>query len=410
MTYMVAGIDVHKKVLMVGVADAAQQELEFEYGRFGTTTSELERLVAWLQARHVQEVVMESTAQYWKPVWLALEPHFRPQLAQARSNRAPKGRKSDFRDTQRLVRRFLCGELILSFVPDAEQRQMRLLTRRRVQLTRDKVRLQSQLECLLEEARLKLSSVLSDLLGASGRRILAALADGESDPKKLAALGDERLQCTAEQLQDAVTGCVNPLHCQLLRMYLDQFALLEQQIERLTVLAAERMRPHQQAVARLAEVPGIRVIAAQQIVAEVGPRAVAFPTGGQLSSWVGSCPGREESAGENRSGHCPKGNKYLRRVLCQAAQAAVKTNNSRFQALFRRLLPRLGYAKAIWAVVRHMTVVIWKILHEGVRYEERGAATSPQAAKRRAQRMVQQLRKLGYAVELKPVANPSPAV
>ncbi len=402
MTYMVAGIDVHKKVLMVGVADAAQQELEFEYGRFGTATSELERLVAWLQARQVQEVVMESTAQYWKPVWLALEPHFRPHLAQARSNRAPQGRKSDFRDTQRLLRRFLCGELILSFVPEAEQRQMRLLTRRRVQLSRDKVRLQSQLECLLEEMRLKLSSVLSDLLGASGRRILAALADGESDPKKLAALGDERLQCTAEQLQDAATGCVGPLHCQLLRMYLDQLALLEQQIERLTVLAAERMRPHQQAVARLAEVPGIRVIAAQQIVAEVGPRAAAFPTGGQLSSWIGSCPGRQESAGENRSSHCPKGNKYLRRVLCQAAQAAVKTNNSRFQALFRRLLPRLGYAKAIWAVVRHMTVVIWKILHQGVRYEERGAATSPQAAKRRAQRMVQQLRKLGYIVEIKP--------
>lgn len=410
MSYMVAGIDVHKKVLTVGVADAAQPELEFEYRHCGTSSSELEQLAAWLEARHVQEAVMESTAQYWKPVWLALEPHFRLQLAQARSNRAPKGRKSDFRDTERLVRRFLCGELILSFVPDAEQRQMRLLTRRRVQLIRDKVRLQSQLECLLEEMRLKLSSVISDLLGASGRRILAAVAEGESDPQKLAALGDDRLQCTTEQLQDAVTGHVSSLHRQLLRMYLEQLALLEQQIERLTVLAAENLRPYQEAVARLAEVPGIRVIAAQQIVAEVGPHAAAFPSGGQLSSWVGSCPGQEQSAGENRSSHCPKGNKYLRRVLCQAAQAAVKTNNSRFQALFRRLLPRLGYAKAIWAVVRHMTVVIWKILHQGVRYEERGAATSPQAAKRRAQRMVQQLRKLGYAVELKPVANPSPAV
>jgi len=410
MTCIVAGIDVHKRVLMVAVADAGEQELEFECRRFGTTTRELEQLVAWLKARQVQQVVMESTAQYWKPVWLALEPHFRLELAQAHSNRAPKGRKSDFRDTQRLVRRFLCGELILSFVPEAEQRQMRLLTRRRVQLTRDKVRLQNQLECLLEETRLKLSSVGSDLLGASGKRILAALAKGERDPKKLAALGDDRLQCTDEQLQEALTGFVSPIHRQLLGMYLEQLALLEEQIDQLTLLAAEAMRPHQQAIARLAEVPGIRVIAAQQIVAEVGPQAAAFPTPAQLSSWAGSCPGREESAGDNRSGRCPKGNPYLRRVLCQAAQAAVKTKNSRFQALFRRLLPRLGYAKAIWAVVRHMTVVLWKILHEGVRYQERGDVTTPQAAKRRAQRMVRQLRRLGYDVQITPlVANPSPA-
>jgi transposase len=409
MSYIVAGIDVHKKMLMVAVADAAQMELEFDCRRFGTTASELEQLAAWLGARGVQEVVMESTAQYWKPVWFALEPHCRLQLAQAHSNRAPRGRKTDFRDTQRLVRRLIAGELILSFVPEAEQRQMRTLTRRRVQLTRDKVRLQSQLEGLLEEARIKLSSVISDLLGASGRRILSALAAGQSDPAQLAALGDDRLKCTSAQLQDAVNGDLSPIHRQLLGLYLEQFAFLDRHLETLTILAAEALRPHQEAIARLAEMPGIRVIAAQQIVAEVGPRAATFPTPGQFSSWVGACPGREESAGENRSGRCPKGNRYLRRVLCQAAQAAVKTKNSRFQALFHRLLPRLGYAKAIWAVVRHMTEVIWKILHDGARYQERGAATTPQAAKRRAHRMVQQLRKLGYAVQLTPLTTPSPS-
>jgi transposase len=410
MSYMVAGIDVHKKVLMVAVADAAQQELEFDCRRFGTTASELEQLAAWLAARGVQEAVMESTAQYWKPVWFSLEAQCRLQLAQAHSNRAPQGRKTDFRDTQRLVRRLIAGELILSFVPEAEQRQMRTLTRRRVQLTRDKVRLQSQLECLLEEARIKLSSVISDLLGASGRRILSALAAGEKDPAQLAALGDDRLKCTSEQLQDAVTGDLSPIHRQLLGLYLEQFAFLDRHLEALTILAAETMRPHQEAIARLAEMPGIRVIAAQQIVAEVGPSAATFPTPGQFSSWIGACPGREESAGENRSGRCPKGNRYLRRVLCQAAQAAVKTKNSRFQALFHRLVPRLGYAKAIWAVVRHMAELIWKILHDGARYQERGLATTPQAAKRRAQRMVQQLRKLGYAVQLTPLTIPSPGV
>lgn len=403
MNYRVAGIDVHKKMLLVAMAvvDGGQKGLEFACKRFGTMAGELERLRRWLSEQGVQEVVMESTAQYWRPVWLALETHFQLQLAQAHSNRAPRGRKSDFRDSQRLVRRLIAGELILSFVPDAEQRQMRMLTRRRVQLSRDKVRLQSQLEGLLEEAGIKLSSVITDLLGASGRRILAALAAGESNPKVLATLGDDRLKCTRPQLEDALTGRVQPMHGQLLRLYLEQFALLDRQLETLTHLAAETMRPYHEALARLAEIPGIRVIAAQQILAEVGPRAAAFPSAAQFSSWTGASPGQEESAGQNHNERCPKGNRYLRRVLCQAAQAAVKTKNCRFQALFHRLLPRLGYAKAIWAVVRHMTVVIWKILHHGVRYEERGAPTNPKAAKRRAQRMLQQLRALGYLIEIK---------
>jgi len=362
MSYIVAGIDVHKKVLMVAVADAGQMAPEFDCRRFGTTACELNHLLAWLQERGVAEVVMESTAQYWKPVWLALEPHFDLRLAQALSNRGPRGRKTDFKDTQRLVRRLIAGELILSFVPDAEQRTMRTLTRRRVQLIRDRIRLQSQLECLLEEARIKLSSVLTDLLGASGRRILTAVAGGEDDPDQLAGLGDGRLKCTRAQLRDAVSTPVAPVHRELLAMYLDQFAFLDDHIERVTVLAAETMREYQDAITRLSQVPGIRVITAQQIVAEVGPTAATFPTGGQLSSWMGACPGRQDSAGENESGRCPKGNHYLRRVLYQAAQAAVKTKNSSFEALFHRLLPRLGYKKTIWAVVRHLTIVIWKIL------------------------------------------------
>lgn len=402
MSHIIAGIDVHKKRLWVAVADAEPRELEFDCRCFGTTAGELDHLLAWLQERGVAEVVMESTAQYWKPVWLALEPHFRLQLAQAFSNRGPRGRKTDFKDAQRLVRRQMAGELILSFVPDAEQRTVRTLTRRRVQLVGDRIRLQNQLECLLEEARLKLSSMLTDLLGASGRRILTALAQGESDPEQLAELGHGRLKCTRAQLRDAVSVPVAPVHRELLAMYLEQFAFLDHQIERVTRLAAETLRGYQDAIRRLAQVPGIRVITAQQILAEVGPTAATFPTGEQLSSWIGACPGHQESAGENASGRCPKGNRYLRRVLYQAAQAAVKTNHSFFQSLFRRLLPRLGYKKTIWAVLRHLTLVIWKILHAGVCYEERGGPTSPLAARRRAQRYLQQLRLLGYEVTLNP--------
>jgi transposase len=399
---MVAGIDVHKKVLMVSVADAAEQEMEFACRRFGTTTSELHHLAAWLASLGVEEAIMESTAQYWRPVWLALEPRFRLHLAHAQSNRAPKGRKSDFADTQRLLRRFVAGELILSFVPDAEQRLVRTITRRRVQLSRDRVRLQNQLECLLEEMCIKLSSVVSDLLGVSGRRILTAVANGESSPEALADLADQRLRCSRTQLQDALDAPVSAVHRQLLGMYLEQLALLDRQIEHLAVLAVQALQPYQDAVLRLTAMPGIGITAAQQIIAETGPQASAFPTSGQFCSWMGSCPGRDESAGVNHSSRCPKGNKYLRRAMCQVAQSAVKAKGSRFEMLFRRLMPRLGYAKAIWAVVRHMGVVIWKILHEGVAYEERGEALTPAAAKRRLQKLTQQIRTLGYTVEIKP--------
>jgi transposase len=204
--YYVAGIDVHKRMLAVVVANARDRELQFEGRRFGTTISELQKLSTWLQERAVQEVVMESTAQYWKPVWFELEGQFQLWLAQARSNRGPRGRKTDFRDAKRSVSRLLSDELILSYVPDAEQRGWRTLTRTKYQLRRDRVRLQSQLESLLEECQIKLSSVVSDLLGASGQRILRAIAAGETDPARLRGLGDRRLHATDEELRDPSTG------------------------------------------------------------------------------------------------------------------------------------------------------------------------------------------------------------
>ena len=200
MPYKIAGIDVHKRVLMVVVIDATTPEEKPERRRFATLPSELRRLSIWLREHGVQEAVMESTAQYWRSVWLELEPYMLLHLAQAFSNRAPRGRKHDFKDAERLVRRLIADELILSFVPNGEQRIWRNLTRMKTQLTRDRVRLQNQMECLLEEMRIKLSIVVSNLLGVSGLRILQALAKGETDPKQLAALGDDRLQCSEEQL------------------------------------------------------------------------------------------------------------------------------------------------------------------------------------------------------------------
>lgn len=409
MTYKVAGIDIHKKVLMVVVTDAATQEWEFASRRFGTAAGEREHLVAWLQERGVQEIVMESTAQYWKPIWLELEPHFgRLHLAQAHSNRAPRGRKHDFADAQRLTRRLVAGELILSFVPDAEQRGWRTLTRAKVQLVQDRVRLQNQLEALLEETRIKLSSVVSELLGLSGRRILRALAEGENDPAELAKLGDFRLRCSQEELTDALRGQWQPLHRQMLQLFLERLGLLDRQIQELDRMAAAAMRPYEDAVVRLAAVPGFGPDSAQQILAEVGAQAQSFPSAAQFASWAGLCPGREESAEQNYSSRSPKGNPFLRRILTQAAQAAVKKKGSHFQIVFRRWRHKLGYPAAIWAIAHKLGRLVWKILHDGLHYQERGEQPDPARQRRRANKMVQSLRRMGYKVEISSL-NPQPA-
>jgi transposase len=408
MAYKVAGIDVHKKVLMVVVLDADDPQSEPQRRRFGATTSELRNLSTWLREQEVQEAVMESTAQYWRPVWYELEPHMHLQLAQAFSNRAPRGRKHDFRDAERLVRRLLAGELTLSFVPEPEQRTWRTMTRMKVQLTEDKSRLHSQLECLLEEMRIKLSSVITDLLGVSGYRILRALAGGETDPQKLAGLGDERLRCSEQQLVDALSGSPQPVHLQLLALYLDRHQMLVAQIAKLDSMIAEALKAQQEAVARLALAPGLGVDSAQQVIAEVGADAGTFPSAGHLSAWVGTCPGQNESAEENYGSRSPKGNRYLRRILNQAAHAAVKAKGSHFQAVFRRLLPRLGYNAAIWAVAHKLTRLVWKILHEGVTYIEQGSEPDPKTKRRRARKLVATLRKMGYQVSIK-LLTPTPA-
>jgi len=323
MSQIIAGIDIHKKLLVVVIVDAAKPDVVLQRRRFGTGSAELRHLSAWLSEYGVKEAVMESTAQYWKPVWMELEPHLQLHLAQAQSNKAPKGRKSDLADVKRLVRRFVAGELMLSFIPEPEQRAWRMVTRGRLQLVHERVQLQNQIESLLEEGRIKLSSVISDLLGASGRRILRALAGGNTDPESLAQLGDCHLKCGVPALVDALTGSMGDIHRRILAQQLDRIEMIDRQIEELDKLAASRMQKYQDAVTRLVEIPGIGAQAAQEILSEIGPEAAAFPSAPQLASWIGVCPGSNESAGENHSGRSAKGNRFLRRVLCQAAQAAV---------------------------------------------------------------------------------------
>src|ERR1700756_5734866 len=424
MSYRIAGIDVHKKMLAVVVADVeVQGEYQFERIRYGSNPEHLRLLAAWLIEHAVEEVVMESTAQYWKPVWGALERYWKPScqkregagpmsgtlhLAQARSNRGRKGRKKDFPDAERLIKRLGADELVLSFVPDVEQRLWRTVTRRKYQLTRNKVRLQNQLEALLEEAHIKLSSLVSDLLGASARRMLKALADGETNPVALAALADQNLRATPEQLCDALGACTDlkPVYRRLLKMVLEQLQFLEQQIGQLDQEMASLLSQHQDAVQRLAEVPGLGVDSAQQIIAEVGPTAATFPSEKCVSSWVGACPGDDESAGVNYSHRSPKGNRQMRRILNQSANAAARTKGSIFEIVYRRSVPRLGHNQAIGAIAHRHCRLIWLILHRGVRYEERGPAVTKRSKQLRTWRMIRQLRSLGYHIA---PPNPQPS-
>lgn len=417
MAHMIAGIDVHKKMLAVVIAAVGSPgEYQFQQRRFGTQPSELRVLAGWLNEQQVEEVVMESTAQYWRPVWQALERHWQPErqkregagsmsgtlhLAQAESNRARRGRKSDFEDAERLVRRLVAQELVLSYVPNAEQRLWRTVGRRKYQLTRDRTRMRNQMEGLLEEAQIKLSSLVSDLFGASGRRMLKGLSEGATDPAALAALADQRLRATPEELRDALGACtqLNPIYRKLLKMSLEELNLMEEQIEKLDQELSGLLKAHQNAVERLAEVPGLGGDSAQQIITQVGPMAAVFPSAKHLASWVGVCPGREESAEQSKSDRSPKGNRTLRRLLNQAANAAVRMKGSIFEMTYRRFVPRMGHNKAIWAIAHRLCNLIWKILHESVSYEERGPAVSAKSQHRRAVRMIEELRNLGYRVE-----------
>ncbi len=411
MPYQIAGIDVHKKMLAVVVADVeVEGDYHFERLKVGTSPAQLRALADWLVDREVEEVVMESTAQYWRPVWEALEQYWRPvrrtragaspvsgtlHLAQAQSNRGAGGRKRDFPDAERLVKRLVAQELTLSFVPDAEQRLWRTVMRRKYQVTRNRVQLHNRLESLLEEAHIKLSSLVSDLLGISARRMLQALADGETDPTTLASLADTRLRATAAQLSAAFGACttLHPVYRRLLKLTLDELRLIEDHLGQLDQQMADLLAEHHEAVQRLAEVPGLGVDSAQQIIAEVGATAATFPVPRHLASWMGACPGNEEIAGVNYS-HSERRGEGQGDDLRHRVSPAV---------------PRLGHAQAIGAIAHRLCRLIWKILHQRIRYEERGPAVSEDAKKVRARKMIRELRNLGYHVERLSAPSSSPA-
>lgn len=417
MAYKIAAIDVHKRMLAVVIADVmVDGEFPYERHTFLTTPDQLKTLAQWFVEQAIQEVVMESTAQYWRPVWEALERFWQPvcqkqseatplsgslHLAQAESNRARRGRKNDFEDAERLIRRYVAQELVLSFVPSPEQRLWRTVTRRKQQCVVQRTRLRNQMEAFLEEAHIKLSSLVSDLLGLSGRRMLEALAEGVTDPAAIAAKADRNLRASQAQLCDALGAAkeLKPVYRRLLKQSLEELQLVEKQIRELEQELSTLLAQHQDAVQRLAEVPGLGADSAQQIIAEIGPTAATFPTAKDLASWVGVCPGDDMSAGQQHNTKSPKGNKNMRRVLDQAAHAAVKMKGSIFEVVFQRLRRGLKYKEAIWAIAHRLCRLTWLLLTKKVRYEERGPSVSAASKRQHANRMMRALRRMGYKVD-----------
>ena len=303
----------------------------------------------------------------------------------------------------------MAGELILSFVPDPEQRLWRTMSRTKHPWTRDRVRLYSQLESLLEDGRIQLATGVTDLLGVRSRRMLRGLAEGETDPPKLAARADPNRRATPEQRLDARAAAPpgSALHREMIGLFLQPLERIENPIQVRNTKLAPAWQTHRDAVERWAEVPGYGADAAPPVMAEIGPTAATFSAPPELASWVGVCPGREESAEVSANNRSPKGNRMRRRVRNQVAHAAGKSQGSIFDQLYRRFVWRMGHNKAIWAIAHRFCRLTWKILHAEVRDIEFGNRANPQAVRQRAAKLIRHLRVLGYPVQLQPAGGKS---
>jgi transposase len=394
-----AGIDVHKKMLAVVIRRQSGERVEYTKRKFGTTRAEIQHLEAWLQSQGVSEVVMESTAQYWRPVWYGLEAQFRLHLTHPLKTRAPRGRKSDFRDAQRLVDRWSSGDLEDSFVPGAEQRSWRWLTRTRVQLRKKLGVIHNHVEGLLEQGGIKLAAVVSDLFGVSGWAMLEHIAQGVTDVEVLTKEARGVLRRKDPELKEALAGQLEPVYRLLLKQHLEQVRLLRWQVEEINQALAQAMQEHVRALQRLTKIPGVDLYAAQELLSEIGPKAAAFASAEQFASWVGVCPGSQESAGVNYSRRSAKGNRYLRRLLCQIAWAAIHTKDTFFAGLFARLKPRVEGKGAAWAVAHRISKIVWLLLHQEVEYQEKGSAPpNERTLVRKFKRMLKQFGQLGLDV------------
>jgi transposase len=398
------GLDVHKQSIVACLLVPGTDGQPAKTIRsFGTTTDQILALVDWLQQAGCTHVAMESTGVYWKPVYNLLEGLFELLVVNAQHIKQVPGRKTDIKDAEWIATLLRHGLLRGSFIPPAPQRELRDLTRYRTTLVQDRARTVQRLQKVLEDANLKLDSVVSDLQGVSARAMLQALAEGTTDPTQLADLARGRLREKRPALEAALAGRVTAHHRFLLAEQLSQLDYLDEAIERVSAEVTERMRPFQEALTVLDSAAGVNQRIAEIIVAELGVDLTRFPSAKHLASWLGLCPGNHESAGKRRSGQTRQGNRWLRQALIEAAHGAARMKGSYLQAQYRRLAARRGRKRAIVAVAHSLVVSLYHMLTRKETYQDLGPTYLDERDRARVERRaVRRLEGLGYKVTLEP--------
>lgn len=395
-TQRCCGLDVHKKSVVACVITPEGQQTR----NFRTMTNDLLSLADWLRELGVSHVAMESTGVYWKPVYNLLEDEFALMVVNAAHIKRVPGRKTDVTDAQWIAQLLQHGLLRPSFIPDRPQRELRELTRYRRSLIEERSREANRIQKLLEGANVKLSSVATDVLGVSGRAMLAALAAGEEDPQKLAELAKGRLREKRADLEQALRGLLGHHQRYLLTRQLSHLEFLNREIDDLDQEVARRVDPFEETVRAVDTIPGIGRRTAEIIVAEVGTDMTRFPSPGHLASWAGVCPGNHQS-GEKR-GRSPvrKGNNWLKPALVEAARAAARTRTY-LGAQYHRLARRIGANRAAMAVAHSMVVMLHHIIRTGQDYIDLGHGYFEERDRAAiAKRSVRRLERLGFQVTL----------
>jgi len=369
--------------------------------QFPTTVPGLLVLADWLASYGVKHVVMEATGDYWKPVWHLLEEDFELMLVNARHVKQVPGRKTDVSDAAWLCRLAEAGLLTASFVPPKPIRDLRLLTRYRRTQIAERKREAQRLHKALEDTGIKLDCVATDILGKSGRAMLDALVAGTTDPEVLADLALGKLRSKIPALRDALQGRFEPLHALLIGSILAHLDFLDEHISGLSAAIEEQIAPFAAARDLLMSIPGVGQRTAEIVIAEIGVDMSCFPTAGHLASWAGQCPGNDQSAGKRRSGRTRKGSKNLNLALKDAAMAAIRSNGTYLQALYRRKRPVLGHGRAVGAVKHAMLCACWHMLSTGELYNDLGGDYFQRRdPERQTKRLVAQLQRLGHTVTL----------
>jgi transposase len=401
-----AGLDVHKESVVACVRHMADSKVTTVVKTFKTTTQELMALSNWLSAEGATHIAMEATGVYWKPVWHILcDGEFELILANAAHVKNVPGRKTDVNDATWLADLMAHGLIRASFVPGEPTQQMRDLLRTRKQMVRERSSHVQRIQKTLEDANIKLDSVVTDILGLSGRRIIEALIAGQTMPQALASLAHRRIHASADELEAALRGRVTRHHRFLLKLHLDQIDALDAALARIDEEVSANVEPFRTAVEMLSTIPGISTLSAEVIVAEIGIDMSHFETAGHLIAWAGLCPKNDESAGKRRSNRMKKGAPWLKTTLIQCAWAASRKKNSYLQAQYLRIRSRRGAKKAIGAVAASMLTAAYHMLKDGTLYQDLGANHFDNRAKgKHVLRLVNRLQNLGFDVRITPLA------